>query len=239
MLESITAATTATVLPPNLARGSRRAADDTAAAVRPIRLDSRALFGFMLDEIDHAMLLVDGLHVLHANRAARQQLEGDDTSGHPLQYGTGWVSARSRVDMVALEDAITAAKSRGIRKLLTLGGGAKRISVAVIPMAVQRGDDHAAVLLVMGKRHVCGDLAVFWFARSHGLTQAESTVLQALCKGLGPGDIARANAVAISTVRTQLSAIRSKTSMPSLRELVNQVACLPPLVHALAGARSH
>ncbi len=236
MLESLSVATAAAPQADPSARSPLGGGND--ATMRPIRLDGRALFGFMLDEIDHAMLLVDGTDILHANRAARQQLEQEGPM-HPLDCQGGRVEARRRVDAVALEDAITAAQTRGIRKLLRLGDNAQRIDVAVIPMAVQHGDDHAAVLLVMGKRQVCGDLAVFWFARSHGLTQAESTVLQSLCKGMGPGDIARGNAVAISTVRTQLASIRAKTSTPSLRELVNQVACLPPLVHALVGGRAH
>jgi DNA-binding CsgD family transcriptional regulator len=94
-------------------------------------------------------------------------------------------------------------------------------------------------LLVLGKRRVCSDLPVYWYARSHNLTQAETTVLQALCKGKSPGDIASDHDVAISTVRTQLAAIRAKTHMQSLRELVNEVACLPPLVHALTGVMTH
>lgn len=224
---------------PTAVPGSLASATARFDGPRAQHVDGRALFGFMLDEIDHAMLLVDGLRVLHANRAARQQLEGAATPASPLQCHDHTVGARRRVDQVALEDAIAAARSRGIRKLLTVGDHAERTSVAVIPMAMQHGDDHAAVLLVLGKKHVCGDLAVFSFARMHALTQAEIVVLQALCKGLGPGDIARENAVAISTVRTQLAAIRAKTAMPSLRELVKQVSCLPPLVHALAGVGAH
>ena len=63
-------------------------------------------------------------------------------------------------------------------------------------------------------------------------------MLQSLCKGLGPTEIAAEHAVAISTVRTQLAAIRSKTGVSSLRGLVNEVACLPPLMHVL-GALTH
>jgi DNA-binding CsgD family transcriptional regulator len=94
-------------------------------------------------------------------------------------------------------------------------------------------------MLVLGRHQVCSELTVFWYARSFGLTQAESLVLQGLCKGLGPNDIAAAHSVAISTVRTQLAAIRAKTQTASLRDLVNQVACLPPLVHALAQGHAH
>jgi hypothetical protein len=42
--------------------------------------------------------------------------------------------------------------------------------------------------------------------------------------------------VAVSTVRTQIGSIRAKTGAGSIRELVRQVAVLPPLVGALRGA---
>lgn len=195
----------------------------------------------MLDQVDHPMILLgDDQTVLHANRAA--QVELDAVSGqpaHPLAWRDGRVWATQRGDAAELADAMLAARTRGIRKLLTLGGKASRVSVSVMPMPGSPSNPHGAILLVLGKRKVCGDLSVFWFARSHGLTQAEATVLQSLCRGLGPSEIAREHAVAISTVRTQLAAIRSKTGTSSLRDLVNEVACLPPLMHALGTMLSH
>ena len=43
--------------------------------------------------------------------------------------------------------------------------------------------------------------------------------------------------VAVSTVRTQIGSIRIKTGASSIRELVRQVAVLPPLVGALRDSR--
>ena len=51
-----------------------------------------------------------------------------------------------------------------------------------------------------------------------------------------PNEIASRAGVAVSTVRTQIGSIRSKTGATSIRELVRQVAVLPPLVGALRGA---
>jgi DNA-binding CsgD family transcriptional regulator len=217
--------------------------------------------GAMLDEIGHAMLLVDGGRVLHANRSARHELASmpasdgvDDAEGslHPLQLQQGHIAARDSADDEALSHAIAQAQTRGTRKLLTVGRANASVCVAIIPVAGMHRPalnnamlsaavsktNPSAVLLMLGKRHLCDTLSVFWFARSHGLTQAESSVLQSLCQGLAPQDIARDHHVAISTVRTQLAAIRAKTAAPTLRDLVNQVACLPPLVHALAGTRA-
>jgi DNA-binding CsgD family transcriptional regulator len=74
---------------------------------------------------------------------------------------------------------------------------------------------------------------VQWFARSHDLTLAETRVLEALSEGLQPNDIAARHGVGISTVRSQIGSIRSKTRSDSIGALVRQVAVLPPLVGAL------
>jgi DNA-binding CsgD family transcriptional regulator len=75
------------------------------------------------------------------------------------------------------------------------------------------------------------------FALAHRLTPAETGVLQGLCGGRSPLEIAHAQCVAISTVRTQISSIRAKTGADSIRDLVQQVATLPPLVSALRQSR--
>jgi DNA-binding CsgD family transcriptional regulator len=90
-------------------------------------------------------------------------------------------------------------------------------------------------LLVLGKRQVCEQLSVQGFARSVSLTPAETRVLEQVCGGVRPNDIAQRAGVAVSTVRTQIGSIRAKTGAASIRELVRQVAVLPPLVGALRG----
>jgi DNA-binding CsgD family transcriptional regulator len=64
-------------------------------------------------------------------------------------------------------------------------------------------------------------------------------VLAALCDGTPPRQIASALGVALSTIRSQLGAIRAKTGAASIRTLVRQVAVLPPLVGALRGVAMH
>jgi DNA-binding CsgD family transcriptional regulator len=82
---------------------------------------------------------------------------------------------------------------------------------------------------VLEKRQVCGQLSVQGFARCHGLTSAETAVLQALCDGLDPMEIARHNGVAVCTVRSQIGSVRAKTGAGSIRELLSRIAALPPL----------
>ena len=95
------------------------------------------------------------------------------------------------------------------------------------------GGHDAATLLLLGKTSVCESLSADSFASCHGLTPAEKTVLTALANGQCPTAIARQHGVAISTVRTQIASIRVKTGATSIRDLVESIARLPPLVGVL------
>lgn len=193
-------------------------------------------FALMLDEIDYGMLLLadDGV-VLHANHVARAELDAE----HPLQLLGAELRVRRPQDVAPLREALVAARERRLRRLLTMGPGAERISVAVVPLLPAAAGDEALTLLVFGKRRMCEALSAHWFAREHGLTAAESRVLAALCDGEPPMKIAAVQGVAISTVRSQIGAIRAKTGAASIRALVRQIAVLPPLVGALRAVALH
>jgi DNA-binding CsgD family transcriptional regulator len=184
----------------------------------------------VLDELDYGLLLLGGdARVLRANHAARTELAGE----HPLCMADGRIGARDPAAAPLLADAIAGAARRGLRRLLVLDDEAGRVNVSVVPLPAPADERRRAVLLVLGKRRVCETLSVQWFARSHGLTLAETQVLEALCGGDGPAQIASRHGVALSTVRTQIGSVRAKTGAASIRALVGQVAVLPPLVGAL------
>ncbi|MBC7938793.1 MAG: helix-turn-helix transcriptional regulator [Chitinophagaceae bacterium] len=188
----------------------------------------------MLDEIDYGMLLVSAeAQVLYANHAARHELDGQ----HPLQMLGHSLSAQRTQDGNMLLNALAAAQ-RGLRRLLTLGEGEHRVSISVVPLPCSAGEGGRAdagqtTLLVLGRRQMCAALSVQGFARSMALTPTETRVLELLCNGVRPTEIATRQGVAVSTVRTQIGSIRAKTGAGSIRELVRQVALLPPLVGAL------
>jgi DNA-binding CsgD family transcriptional regulator len=217
--------------------------DTIAASVIPTTRDDaprpHALpphwFALMLDEIDYGMLLVaDERTVLHANHVARAELDHE----HPLQLLGHELRVRRPQDVAPLREALAEARQRGLRRLVRLGDAAQSVSVAVVPLSAPPGEE-ALTLLVFGKRRVCEALSAHWFAREHGLTPAEARVLAALCDGTPPRQIASALGVALSTIRSQLGAIRAKTGAASIRTLVRQVAVLPPLVGALRGVAMH
>ena len=204
-----------------------------AGPERRLRRDSLAA---ALDELDYGMLLLtDTGHVVRANHVAQQELDGE----HPLQLLGRELRARDSHDVVPLHTALQNAAQRGLRKLLTLGAGAHRISVSVVPIGAERTPGEASTLLILGKREVCEPLSVQGFARSHGLTPAETRVLVVLCQGVPPTEAAAELGVGIATVRSQIGSIRQKTGAESIRALVRQVAVLPPLMGVLRHAIAH
>ncbi len=188
----------------------------------------------LLDEIDYGLLLVAGDgRVRMANRPARAEC----TSGGALRLEQGRLDAVNTADQAALSRALAGAQ-QGRRAMLRVGRAAQAVDVAVVPLNGTDDDDETAphALVVIGKRQVCEALSVEMYARAHRLTAAEANVLQALCNGLEPTSIARQFGVAVSTIRTQVSSIRLKTEAGSIRDLVKQVAVLPPIVNALRNA---
>ncbi|WP_280153314.1 helix-turn-helix transcriptional regulator [Piscinibacter sp. XHJ-5] len=191
----------------------------------------------MLDEIDYGMLVVDSTGSLrYANQLGLREI----TSGGHLQLADGRVSAANAQEhsqlMAALFDG-----QRGRRRLFSLGRNGSSVSVAVVPLPADDGSD-SLVLLVFGKCRASETLSIDFFAHSHGLTAAEQVVLKGLCAGLRPKELARQLGVAISTVRSHICNIRTKTQATSIRDLVNRIAVLPPItpvVKAMPSATTH
>ncbi|HRD83692.1 MAG TPA: LuxR C-terminal-related transcriptional regulator [Rubrivivax sp.] len=192
-----------------------------------------SLLAAMLDEVGHGVMLISsGLHLLHANHVARQDL---DDEAHPLTIRGQSVGARSVIDGQELQRAVVSA-GRGLRSVLMLGLGADKVSLAVVPLATDEVDP--PVLLCLGSRSVGEPLSLSCFARHHGLSPAERRVLEALCEGLEPRAIAVQFGVGLATVRTQIRSIRRKTEAADITTLVRMVARLPPLVSTLRTTRA-
>jgi DNA-binding CsgD family transcriptional regulator len=192
----------------------------------------------ILDEIDYPMLLVgSGLDVLHANRTALTTLAGP----RPLQLVGQRLRARAPQDVAPLSESVEDAVERGLRRLMLLGReDDDAVWLAIVPLRRQltaaAADGHGrAALLVLAKRRMWQPLSVQSFGRRLRLTGAETTVLEALCDGLLPHEVAQRNGVAMSTVRTQINALRSKMGAQNICDLVRRVALLPPILGALGG----
>jgi len=195
----------------------------------------------IVNEIDYGILCVDAAgRLVFANHAALADCALPDGI---LFMPDGQVTPRVAKYRAAFAKALLSCAS-GKRTLLNLVGpgdeadAAAGQSLAVLPIGDggrADGDQAPAVvvLLVLGKRQVCAPLSTDFFARSHGLTLAETTVLKRLGDGARPAVIAAELSVAISTVRSHISSIRHKTQSPSIADLLRKLTVLPPILSAL------
>lgn len=179
----------------------------------------------LMDELAHGVLVASAKgQLLHANHAARhelarrQVLSVEDGQLHTAD------ARQSRVLLQALSKA-----ENGLRSLIALRCAAGRLSIAVVPLRGQAARATTAVALILSRASVCDPLMLCFFARSHGLTPAEEQVLGILCQGYSAPEAAIQLHVAVSTVRSHVRSLCTKTNSSGVRALVGQVAVLPPL----------
>jgi DNA-binding CsgD family transcriptional regulator len=195
------------------------------------RGDCQAMLRWLGSALDHSgrgMLLVgEGQRVLHSNRLALLAMGPQ----HPLMFEHGCVRARAAEDAAALGDALDAALRRSLRRLVNLGPARQRLAVAVLPIGSE-GDTGPAPAALISMPQSCRrhDLSVQAYARLHAFTAAETAVLEALLAGREPTEIAATKGVKLSTVRTQIGQLRYKTGARSIRDLLDRVLALPPML---------
>ena len=183
----------------------------------------------LLDELAYGCLLVS-FHgsLLEANLAGRDELD----KGVPLKLEGGFVKAGLRRDAALLGQALRAAEA-GNKTLLTLGDGNElSLSMVVIP---SRGDGEGWAALVLSRACVCDPLMLCLFARNHHITCAEERVLTLLSQGHSAPQIAVEMGVAVSTIRTHIQSACVKANCKGIRNLLAQLATLPPLRAAATG----
>lgn len=190
----------------------------------------------LIDELDVGLIVcrADG-RLVHANAAAWRELDGQDAIAlKPADI----VAAVAPDQQAPLRQAVEAA-ARGRRQLVLLRRHAVRLMVAVQPMSSRPGAPER-VLLILGRRRVATALMVEMLCRRQGVTAAEQRVLEGLLEGLSAQELARQFDVELSTVRTQVSALRSKLGVRRIDDALLMLAELPPMASALrhGGCRS-
>lgn len=183
----------------------------------------------VLDEIDHGLLVLGNRgEVKFANRAAWR---ASADASHPLQIHAGAVELASSRDQQRLQRAVDEAIG-GRRSMVDLGTDEHRHCVALVPLAT--ASPVPTVLLILGRQGGHDVVALQLFAKTHGLTAAETSVLVALSEGHRPREIAERHGVAICTVRTQIRDMRIKTATASIGALMRLVGRLPPMALSAA-----
>jgi DNA-binding CsgD family transcriptional regulator len=182
----------------------------------------------LFDQIECGLIVCDERGTVHfANHVAGQELASQrvlQCLGDTLQRAPG-VSGE-------LDSALRLALQRGRRGMVRLAAAGDQLMVSVLPLALPDTEEPLA-LLVLGRRQPCSDLGLEMLASSYGLTLAERRVLAALVREARPSEIAREHAVALSTVRTQISSIRAKLGTRSVEGLLLLAAQVPPVTGAL------
>lgn len=187
----------------------------------------------LLDEIECGLIVCDEEGgIQYANQAALQEL-----ASQRLLLRTGNALRSAPGSMGNIDAALRQAAQRSRRSLVRLTQDSDQLMVSVLPLQ-PHGTATRQVLVMLGRREPCSDLGLEMLASSYGLTLAERRVLGALLRQATPREIASANAVKLSTVRTQISSIRSKLGARSIEELLLRATQMPPVAGALRLARA-
>ena len=200
---------------------------DGQIRVHPNSTPSRDLAAALIDQVECGLIAcdVDGW-LLHANRAARREL----AEGRVLRLAKGQL--RCDIQAAELTEALHDAAVRHRRRLLGLGQGKDQLTLVTMPAGVDAGQTPSA-LIVLGRRTVCSTLGLEMLALRQGLTLAEQRVLRSLVANRPVREIAAEHGVALSTVRTQIQAIREKVGVRSIDALLLNAAQLPPVASSV------
>ncbi len=184
-----------------------------------------ALLALLLDELAHGVLVISAqARILHVNLAARRELD----HAVLLKASAGELQLVSPANNWTFKKAVGQAAD-GSRSLVELSAGDMVFTLALVPLDRQAGTRCHRIAVFLSRSGVWESGVFAAFARSHGLTRTEARVLVLLCGCLSTPQIADQMNVAVSTVRSHVRSLCDKTACRGVRELVNQVAILPPL----------
>jgi DNA-binding CsgD family transcriptional regulator len=199
----------------------------TAAALLPANAETvGGALTLLMDELAHGVVVASAEgRVLHANQAARRELLRRQALCVHEGRLQGHDPKQSRLLLQALAKGAT-----GRRSMLSLRSpGGWALSIAVVPLRSEAPNQGAALGLFLSRASVCDTLMLCFFARMHGLTNTEEQVLAILCQGYSAPQVAQQLNVAVSTVRSHVRSLCTKTQCNGVRALVGRVAVLPPL----------
>jgi DNA-binding CsgD family transcriptional regulator len=182
-----------------------------------------------LDGSAHGVAILDDVsRIIYSNSMARTTLA---KAGWTMDRGLLRSGRAPECD--AWNEALYQVCHRGRHQLFELSAPEGCRFAALVPVVV-KGSRRAFVTL--GRHELCGGIELQLFASRCGLTYAEGQVLCQLVRGLRSAEIASAHGVTLSTVLTQVAAIRGKTMSSSVRQLLSTLSRMPPLRPAAMGA---
>ena len=188
-----------------------------------------------LDEVDYGLMVFRHDQTLdYGNHLARVMLGRGDR----LYLEQGRLKTRMASRQSELEMGFSRA-AQGIRCLLHIqslhADDLRDFAVALVPMShpAQWDGQAVPVLLIACRPNLCAPLSLRFFAQAHSLTRTEEAVLADLVQGQEIDDIAKQKGMAIATARSHVKQLRLKTHSSSMRELLNKLSVLPPVVSSV------
>ena len=189
-----------------------------------------AMLSMLMDELALGVVIIARSgRIEYINRAARAELDEARVLAQSLQGEVPTLRAAHNPQVQAQLDDALAQAAAGRRSLVSLVCEDHPLDLVVVPFGGPPGTAEPLFTLYFVRTNLCANPMLSLFARSHRLTLTEQTVLAALCRGHTMPEIAVELGVAASTVRTHVRNLCSKTGSNGVRDLVYQLAVLPPL----------
>lgn len=164
------------------------------------------------------LLLTPNGQLIHANRAGQNQLDTWQHQGHLRR----WPREIEKVVHLA---------GKGEAAAIRLEDESVDLIVIAYPLGARTAEvmdcrQSSIMLLIVDTRKPPSELysAV---AQAYELTLAETRLLPLLAQAMAPAEIAKLMCVDISTIRSQLSSIYSKTGLRRQQDVMVMLGCLP------------
>ena len=189
----------------------------------------------LLNDVGFGILILDpDLNVCFCNDSAKAALDAAGFGrlltipAETTQAGQDAIKSSGCTDLKRFFSSAKLAV-KGQRKLILLGEGTNQIAAALSP--INLGEQYAqhGVLVTTERKTVCEAISLWAYGRVQGLTSGELKVLEFLANGQEPKQVAGSLKISLSTVRTHIRSIVSKTDSSSMRDLLLRVAKLPPI----------
>ncbi len=165
----------------------------------------------------------------HANPQAQQELQKSRCLSLQGQHIQATFAPDQGTLVTAIERAIRGKRSMVRLRVLPKLDDNFTPQFEVLLLVTPLHGHSDLVVLQLERTTLCDPSLLCLLARSYRLTSAEERVLALLCDGQEVAEIAQTLEVATSTIRSHVVSLRNKTSVSSIRQLIQRIALLPAL----------
>jgi hypothetical protein len=178
----------------------------------------------VLHAIDYGVIVVDAAQtILIANHAAQATLQ----SGRFLIKHGNRLEPRQTSQHAAFTQALQQAFA-GKRRMFAMHDGDEAITCAMVPVLPAEYKASPTVLVMVSRPQVCQPLSVSLFAKDEGLSATETAVLNGLCNGLDPAEIAQNHAWPSTPSARRFFLFARKRSRPAFARWCSGWRCCRP-----------